>query len=372
MFRGILLFAVLITACYSTNPFYLPCNNLHKQQQYLEEERKLFAISEKTSPFNVSSVIPSHDPYFPMSCRNEDGIIIKPVLSHVEHIWNQTHLGSHPKLQRFTAFDNIISSAINMLWKFTGWKRIRHYNEDYMYFHNKDTNDTVFYLHGISVLNGLENLYILNDITKRANVYLLLYHPIFYFDLSPYTHTFCETISNVEAMMQNVISIDESAKYQIIGNSFGTIQITTLCKRYPSVCMKMTDIILTDPVLMNFPYSKTSDIVTYGVFFKHPDYYINNYIVNKLRLQKYYDIFHNQIDWYEWSVDSQFIRLFAKQLVLVIGKYDSMMYVKHSPILDECRVIYTETIHGMVIFEDFMKYIDTHQTCMMNQWTIHI
>jgi hypothetical protein len=124
----------------------------------------------------------------------------------------------------------------------------------------------------------------------------------------------------------------------------------------------MTDIILTDPVLVNFPFSKTADIVTYGVFMNHPSYDIGNFISSKLRLKKYYDIFHTYVDWYEWSVDSLFIRTFTKQLVLVIGKYDSMIDVKHSPILEECRVIYTETVHGMVIFENFMESLAT-PTC---------
>ncbi len=353
----VFILLLFITVCYSielNNPFYLPCNDSQTQKQYFEIERISFDIHHSVSPFNLSILVPEHQSYFPMSCRNEDGLYTRPELSHVEYLCNHTDLELMSSVKRFTMFDGILSNTINLFWKFTNWKHVKLSGEEYMFFQNNSTNNTVFFLHGINVMNGLENLYLLNDITKRANVYILIYRPILYFDTTPYTNTYYETIINLEHMIRNVILSNETALYQLIGNSFGTIQITTLCKRYPSLCMKMTDIILTDPVLVNFPYSKTSDIVTYGVFIKHSDYNIDNYIVNKLRIKRYYDIFHKQIDWYEWSVDSLFIRTFAKQLVLVIGKQDNMINVKHSPILDECRVIYTDTVHGFVIFENFM------------------
>jgi hypothetical protein len=348
----------LFVLCQSINPFYLPCDNIQAQQEYFERERKLFAIGDAKQPFNLTNIIPDHEPYFPMTCKNDDGTYRKPKLSHVEYLCNHTNLALKYPLNRFTMLDDTFNWAINQVWKLTSWQRVHLFGEDYMFYQNTNTNDTVFFLHGINVMNGLENLYLLNDITKRANVYILIYHPILFFDRTPYTHTYDETIDNLHTMMRNTVT---SAQYQIIANSFGTIQITTLCKRYPSLCLQMTDIILTDPVLVNYPFSKTSDIVTYGVFMNHPLYDIHNFITDKLRIKKYYDIVHTQADWYEWSIDSLFIRTFTKQLVLVIGKYDSLIDGKHSPILDECRVIYTETVHGMVLFDNFMESLTTRR-----------
>jgi hypothetical protein len=61
------------------------------------------------------------------------------------------------------------------------------------------------------------------------------------------------------------------------------------------------------------------------------------------------------MDWYEWSIDSPMIRRFADKIVLVIGLRDRFIVLNHdSPVLKLCRVIYTDTRHGMCIFSDFL------------------
>jgi hypothetical protein len=50
---------------------------------------------------------------------------------------------------------------------------------------------------------------------------------------------------------------------------------------------------------------------------------------------------------------------YKKNLVLVIGKYDSMMNINttSNALLETCRVLYTNTLHGFVIFTNFFKKI---------------
>jgi len=115
------------------------------------------------------------------------------------------------------------------------------------------------------------------------------------------------------------------------------------------------------------PYSLTHDAVMYGVFINHGEYsnpYINDIaVVSVLRQPKFAHFMFHMIDWNEWSIDSIFIRFYAEQLVLVMGTNDNMIRIRDGPVLNECQVIYTDTRHGMVIFNNFMSQIELWNNC---------
>ena len=47
------------------------------------------------------------------------------------------------------------------------------------------------------------------------------------------------------------------------------------------------------------------------------------------------------------------------KLIIVIGKYDNLISVNETSyaMTKICRVIYTNTLHGFVLFSDFMDYV---------------
>jgi hypothetical protein len=344
------------------NPFYLRCDDVQAQKAYIDNERIAFAMDKSIVAFNATITLKETHEYFPMSCRYSSDNYHK-TMSYPKFVINNTALSLVPPNTKITFLDKTMSNLINSLWSFTKWKYIIVDGEHYMYYENKNTRHVAFYFHGINALNGLENLYLLRDLTKDASVYIMIYTPLFIFEsYNGYNHTFDKRISNMSQFIR-AKTIERDTPYVIIGNSFGSIQITCMCKQFPKTCMPASKIILTDPVLLNFPHSLTHDAVMYGVYTNH-DVYSRFFdgtisVVNVLRQPRFYDFLWNMIDWYEWSIDSVFIRVYSEQLVLVIGKNDSMINVTaNSPIFNECQVIFTDTKHGMVIFDDFMTQIE--------------
>ena len=200
---------------------------------------------------------------------------------------------------------------------------------------------------------------LLRRLARNASVYFSVYSPVFYLDADyVYLNTYSQHIDNLNAFILSHTAERPTAQYDIVGNSYGTIRATTLCKRYPETCERMRNIVLTDPLNLNIPYFRMFHSVLYGVFFPHPIWtpkYRKSTTIETLRLSKYYMGLWNSMDWYEWSIDSPMIRRFAKQMVLVIGTRDKHIVLnRDSDALKLCRVIYTNTRHGMCIFSDFL------------------
>jgi hypothetical protein len=343
------------------NPFYLKCDDIPAQNDYIQQERREFAIADDISAFSANLVYNDIPEYFPSACRDSLDNYYKPV-SYPKFILKNPALKITDDVKRIKYFDNAVYNFIDWFWQFTQWQHITVEGEHYMYYNNSKTDNIVFYFHGVNALNGLENLYLMRKLTNQASVYIMLYTPLFIFDTNNgYNFTFYERILNVKQFIY-ANAVDRKVPFVLMGNSFGTIQITCLCKQFPTICRPASKIILTDPILLNLPFSRTLHAVTFGVFMYH-DQYSKSFqgiisVINVIRQTKYYNLLLNWIDWHEWSVDSTFIRVYSDQLVLVIGKYDRMINVTQSPIFEHCRVIFTETRHGMVIFDNFLQSVD--------------
>ena len=68
----------------------------------------------------------------------------------------------------------------------------------------------------------------------------------------------------------------------------------------------------------------------------------------------------DNLDWYEASIDTPFMKRFSKSLTLVIGIHDKSISVNTTSyaMTELCRVIYTNTRHGMVLFTNVLDQID--------------
>ncbi len=348
-------------AIVSATAVYPRCNDMIAQHEYLETERWMFGVSPDVSPFDSETLFPNRTVFMPSACHNDNGDYIQPQISNCEFIAKNTHLELLPPTNRFTGLDKYATYATDFLWRMLGWKKHIVDGEHYWYFNNPNTNNVAFYLHGINGVNGLENIYLLRQLTQNASVYFSIYSPVFYLNTNyDYQHTYSDHINNLNRfILSQMVSGD--AQYDIVGNSYGTIRITTLCKRYPDTCERMRNIVLTDPLNLNVPYYRMFHSALYGVFFPHSIWtpkYRKGITIQTLRLSKYYKGLWDNMDWYEWSIDSQMIRRFSDKIVLVIGLRDKHIVLnRDSPVLKLCRVIYTDTRHGMCIFSNFLGQI---------------
>jgi hypothetical protein len=335
---------------------YPTCNDIYEQHAYFENERNAFNVPISKSPFD-NEYLSDTTRFAKTTCMN--GTDIQELTTgSCTSIIGDANLVAQSPTDRFPLFDSLIWRFTDMMWYLTGWSKIIEDGEHYWYYPNYNSNKTVFYLHGINAVNGFENVFMLRKFTKTATVYFSLYSPILYFDANYfYTHTYSQHIDNVANFIQRY----KTDNTDIIGNSYGTIRITTICKRYPNLCYHMDHIILTDPLNINLPFSKMLDACLYGVFLVHPiktPEYHKSVTINTLRLYRYYNGLYKAIDWYEWTIDSEMMLRYSKNMVLVIGNYDSFIDVdRESPAMKLCRVIYTNTQHGLVIFTDFMEQI---------------
>ena len=344
------IFGLLITLVGA----YPRCNDVYEQHEYFENERRLFDVAHDRSPFDTDYMF-TMTQFQPTTCVEND-TINRISEGSTPFIMENTQLEQQEPLYRFPLFDSLIWKTTDWLWRLSGWTKIIENGEHYWYYPNDSTDRTVFYLHGVNAVNGFENIVLLRKLARHASVYFSVYSPVLYFDADyGYSHTYSDHIDNV-AMF---ISDHKSTMNDIIGNSYGTIRITTMCKRYPDLCDAMDHIVLTDPLNINLPFSKLLDACLYGIFFNHPDktpIYHESMTINTLRLERHYMHIYSNMDWYEWSLDSVLMKRFAHNMVLVIGDQDDLIDInRESLALKTSRVIYTH--HGMVIFTDFMDQV---------------
>ena len=346
-----------IASAIDKSVMYPRCNDATAQYEYLETERWMFGVSPDVSPFDGETLFPNQTLFMPSACRNDNDEYTPPTVSNCQFIAQNTHLELLPPTNRYTGMDKYAMYATDFVWRMLGWRKQIVDGEHYWFLENPDTDNIVFYLHGINGVNGLENMLLLWRLSRNASVYFSVYSPVFYLGANyEYHHTYSHHIDNL-----NKFILSKEGEYDIVGNSYGTIRATTLCKRYPETCDKSRNIIMTDPLNLNVPYFRMFHSALYGVFFPHPVWtpkYRKSTTFQTLLLSKYYKGLWNDMDWYEWSIDSPMIRRFADKIVLVIGLRDRFIVLNHdSPVLKLCRVIYTDTRHGMCIFSNFLGSI---------------
>lgn len=336
---------------------YLDCNQ--SQTEYFQHEMDMFSIDSNEIPFDFKRYSNANVVYFPTSCINENVQIEYPYFTHVladyyvkkfeQPLTTSTYLPS-----------TLINSFTNYIWNFMGYTLETHSGELYWHYANKNTDNIVVFFHGINAMNGIENIYLLNQLKKNSSIYVSVYQTTFVTEYL-YNHTYSQHINNVISFLNTKNGKDLT----LIGNSYGSIRITTMCKRYN--CSKINKIILTDPVNLNFPFSSLFKHVVHGVFVNtnYTKKYRKSTTVKVLRQTKQYYHIYNNLDWYEWSLDTIFMEHYKHNLILVIGNYDALLTVNsHSKALTEiCRVIYTNTSHGLVLFTDFLKYIELDSSC---------
>lgn len=332
----ILLFAVFIYTC------------LSNQTDYFERERTMFNVPNYEKPFNYTEYTTQTIDHFPTNTSN--------FVDFMRSKSDVLELATPTPNKRIFGNDFIIKQTPR-IWRWLGWQHQIHYDEEYWFYNNTKSDNVVFFLHGINGIDGLENMYLLNQLKQNASIYFSIYKPAFLLDHS-YNRSYSDHIDNVMRFLDEFREKED--RLVLVGNSYGSIRLTTLCKRCD--CSKYSKIILTDPLHINLPYSAIYKHIIYGVFFEHPTSSWRRQIatIRALRSEKQTAHFENNLNWLEWTIDTQFMEKYKHNLILVIGLRDNLISVNKDCIAltQLCRVIYTDTRHGMVLFTRFLEKIN--------------
>jgi len=328
---------------------YLECGK--SQQSYLDKERDLFGLGSLETPFfNKGDFGGIY--YIPTACAGAKSDVDTNTSKYLYNLIDNPI--PHNTMIHIPFVSSLFNMVTNTVWSFCGWEKRTYYNEQYWFYNNPTTDNIVVFFHGLNGLNGLENMYLLSDLTTNASVYMSLY-PNTFLANNNYNHTYSEHIDNVIQFMQTEMSDKQIA---IVGNSYGSIRATTICKRYD--CSHISKIVLTDVITVNLPFHSFK-LLFYGIFFENEltSNYNSSITIQTLKQEKHYNHMLNSLDWYEWNVDSYFMNYYRNNLVLIMGDYDKFVRVnKTSYALTQlCRVIYTPTRHGMVLLSNVLDSV---------------
>lgn len=333
---------------------YLKCGE--SQKKYLENERKQFGIDQNEiaffgkNGFNIN--------YIPTSCVNENNTITYLPNSASFTYKLLPNVMPPVKSVEFPLKSYIYKSldfATDIIWKLAGFTFENNYNEKYWYYKNKKTDKISLYFHGLNGMNGIENLYLIKQLMKQSSVYVSIYPNTFIQNNNNYNHTYSEHINNLIYFIKDRLQYKQFA---IVANSYGSIRVTTICKRYD--CSNISKIVMTDAINTNVPFSIFPKFV-YSIFQKSnlSSNFDSSITIKTLRREKHYNHFLQNLDWYEWNIDSQFMEYYKHNLVVVIGDYDMLITVNKTSyaMTQLCEVIYTKTEHGMVLFSNVLNQI---------------
>lgn len=330
---------------------YLQCNE--SQHSYFYAERELFGVASHESPFFNKGDFEEIQ-YIPTTCVNKNDVLYDDTKT-AKYLYNFIDNPIPPTKSIHIPFaTQLVNIATDIVWKMTGWTKRIYYDEQYWYYDNPSTDNIVVYFHGLNGMNALENMYLLHQLKSHASVYVSLY-PKSFIQSNNYNHTYSEHINNVISFMKNKLM---GRQYALVGNSYGSIRITTICKRYD--CSYISKIVMTDTINVNLPFH-TFKLLMYGVFFdnEHTSVYNKSITIQTLKTEKQYNILLDSVDWYEWTIDSYFMNLYRNNLVIIMGDYDKFVRVNKTSyaMTQLCRVIYTPTRHGMVLFSNVLDGI---------------
>jgi hypothetical protein len=332
-----MIFALLIYT------FFTPI--FSNQMDYYEQERIMFNVPSYDKPFNYTEITSQTIHSFPMD---------ESFIDYMCSIADKTNKTEPTKDKRVLGNDFFIKQTPR-IWRWLGWQHQIHYDEEYWFYNNTKSENTVFFLHGINGIDGLENIYLLNQLKQNASVYFSIHKPAFLLH-HPYERSFSDHIDNI---IQFINTFQNKEKVAFVGNSYGSIRLTTICRRID--CSRFSKIIMTDPLHINLPYSEMAKHVLYGVFLENNSSAQRAKIttVKVLNTKKQRSLLERNFNINEWSIDTPFMEKNKHNLVLVIGLKDNLISVdKESRAMTQlCQVIYTNTRHGMVLFTRFLNQI---------------
>lgn len=340
----------------ATAGFYLDCNS--SQTEYFETEKQMFGVDLQESVFDHKSFLDVDIVHFPTSCLEDGKRVENPFF--VNYITGYTNVEG--PLQLYTHLPSKIANYItDYLWKKLGYVYITQNNEFFWYYNNTKTDNIVIYFHGINLMNGLENVYLLHQLTKHYSVYVALYAQVFILDHN-YNTTYSNHVDNIISFIQQIPKLKRVA---LVGNSHGSLRITTICKRYN--CNQISKIVLTDAININLPFSLLTKGVLHGVYMKtrFSPAYSSSSLLYTVRSNKFYVFFSHNLDWYDMSIDYKFMNYYKNNLVLVIGKKDDMMQninTQSIAMTTTCRILYTNTEHGLLVFTRFLDQIELFES----------
>jgi hypothetical protein len=259
------------------NIFFLPCDDVSAFVEYMDIQREAFGIGPDEHFFSTIDSDGNLVPWYLDSICVDTNRTLVHRLSIADKPF--TRLPVNDWFESIEPVRNLFAFVTDRIWSWTGWE-YQMMHDEYFYVKKHPTSkNIIFFLHGINVMNGVENIPFLGSVYTNSTIYVLAYDPQFVFaggkviQNSLWSH-----INNLKNIISTIIetSVDQTSVDQtsvasrpmitIIGTSYGTLRVVSLCKRFPNLCDMMDNIILFDPITINLPFSTLWDYVHDGVY----------------------------------------------------------------------------------------------------------
>jgi len=334
---------------------YIICNDTLSQKKYLDNERVQFGLIDQV-PFSGKL---DTTRWIPCLCNSDIDIITNQSLLQRHLIandpiydlmynttFNKDHLYIIPSLVKNISI--YLEKTSKHIWSLLGWSN--HKKGVEYYYLDRNSTETLIFFHGCNAFFGLENYILLSQISTTKNI-IFFQNPSTYFPYSIDQSKFPDIYHYVE-LVYDTINDMNLTNITMAGHSYGTILVTLLLKNNPTLHKIIDSVILYEPITINLPYSFTFNIIFNNVFINDSANKTYNLITYILQEERQYKYLFDNLDWYEWTIDSDFLYQWENKTTIYYGLYDSMSTIINidAPVFRNIKLIGIPFIHGGSLF----------------------
>ena len=364
---------------FSTN-YHLQHNDIPAQRAFYVNERVEFGISDEKQPFNgVFDEINYGNYPIRYSINNDpknQTFTDEPRNSFMQILYDikpDKNLTKLPLLHPITM--NIIKPFTDAIFKLSGWSHRTYVPPNYTNeteplqmrtkrrHHIPDAPDApkevIYYLHGLNPLNGIENIQFVGQLSEHLDVNIIMNQNLLCNNHLT-NESFSSHLSSIIQFINNDFNDPKNkyTDYHLIGDSYGSIRLAILARSNPELFDSAKSIVWVDPLSINLPYSPTFVRVWECVFNSCSG--VQDPIITLMNHDSQWTFLYNEIDMYDWSIDSNLLYRYADKCSVIIGLNDIYIDMNQtSPVaMNSCKFHYTDDVHGAVLFNDLNKFVN--------------
>jgi pimeloyl-ACP methyl ester carboxylesterase len=213
----------------------------------------------------------------------------------------------------------------------------------------------IYFLHGLNPLNGLENIHFLGRLAEYVDVKIILHDPTLC-NSHRTNETMVDHIHGVAEFIRDDIARNQYTDYHLVGDSYGSIRLAVLYRHFPELLNSANTIVIVDPLTINLAFSPTIDRI-WNCVFQTCD--ILDAVIGVLNDRDQYDFLLNNLDVYQWAIDSEMLRRYKDTMHVIIGRNDRYIAIdESSPIIHTTGTYhFTDDVHGGVLTRDLNEFI---------------
>lgn len=359
---------------------YIQYNNKTAQDEYYRNEMFMFGTPSNSTPFDgvLDVYLNQTDQMYPITYKmstdnpkyNIDALeSFRNIVQINNKTFHKTFVLTH-SLRTITGF------ITDLFWYANGWSNEMYMTPDDEFPLNilytssglesaaTDAAErtvpirAIYYFHGLNPLNAVENSQFIGPLAAHVATRIILNADITCNNQLNGNETLITHIDQAVRYIEFDMKRNNITEFHLIGDSYGSIRMAIIARRYPHIFAAAKSIVWSDPLTMNLPYSPTFSTIWECVMntCNRTDPLIM--ILNDI--DQYEFLLYN-LDLYEWSLDSELLMKYKDKCSIIIGKRDKYVAKigSSSPIAtNSCHFHYTDDVHGGMLINDINDYIE--------------